>query len=145
MFAKVSLKDLGLRVQLGHPVGERCVNPIPPFNDAFVVFDVTGIHEVGVDFCACERAMTHYVQLLCQRWFPATSIGPRTAATMSLLEHFHFLSVQSEVSAFEYYNILSRRMDNSGVNPLKVRPLALPNLSLGKLNALRRAGTKVSS
>ena len=122
-FARVSLKDLGLRVQLGHPVGESCVSPVTAFNDAFVVLDVTGVHEVGVDFCGCERAMAHWVQLLRRRWFPATSIDPQTAATLSLLEHVRLISVQSKVSAFEYYHALLRRTDHTSISPSRVPPL----------------------
>ncbi|PIL32910.1 hypothetical protein GSI_05028 [Ganoderma sinense ZZ0214-1] len=141
-FAKVLLKDLGLRIQLGHPVGEGCVNPTTAFNDEFVVLDITGIHEVGIDFCGCERAMTHYIQLLRQRWFPATSIDPNTAATMSLLEHFHLLSIQSKVSAMEYYNALSCRTDNSGVNSPKDRcqTFLLMVRQWRHLKILKRAG-----
>ena len=119
-FVKMALKDLGLRIQLGHPVGEKCVNPVIAFGDAFVVLDITSVHQVGVDFCGCECALLHYVQVLCQRWFPTTSVDPQTAVTFSLLEHFHLLSVQSKVSAFEYYTTLSRRTDNTGVDTPKV-------------------------
>ncbi|KAF9490144.1 hypothetical protein BDN71DRAFT_1369865, partial [Pleurotus eryngii] len=50
-FARVSLKALGLRIQLGHDLGRTCLNPSRAKGDAFVIIDATGIHEVGLDFC----------------------------------------------------------------------------------------------
>ncbi|KAI0690347.1 hypothetical protein C8T65DRAFT_588017, partial [Cerioporus squamosus] len=118
-YEHVSLKALGLRVQLGHPPGERCVNPVRAFGDAFVVLDLNGVHEVGLDFCRCERAAASTSQLLRYRWFPATSTDPRTAATFRLLQTFHLLSGQSKVSAFEFYTTLARKSNNTGTKPLK--------------------------
>ncbi|KAI0712134.1 hypothetical protein C8Q76DRAFT_693826 [Earliella scabrosa] len=120
-FLKVSLKTLGLCVQLGHEVGEICINSKASWGDDFVVLDVFGIHEVRVKYCACERALPSHVQLLRARWFPATSVNPKTAATFRLLESFHLLSTQSKVSAYEFYISLSRRTDNTGVLPPKDR------------------------
>ncbi|KAI1796696.1 hypothetical protein LXA43DRAFT_1057566 [Ganoderma leucocontextum] len=112
----VTLKALGLRVQMGHPLGERCHNPLKAHDDAFVVVDTTGIHDVGVDFCCCETAIAPHLQLLRYGWFPDTSIGPKIAATFSLLEAFDLLSTQSKVSVFEFYISLARRTDNTGVS-----------------------------
>ncbi|KAI1784138.1 hypothetical protein LXA43DRAFT_1067045 [Ganoderma leucocontextum] len=113
----VTLKDLGLRVQMGHPPGERCHNPMKAYGDAFVVIDTTGIHNVGVDFCCCETAIAPHLQLLRSGWFSDTSVGPKIAATFSLLEAFHLLSNQSKVSVFDFYISLTRRTDNTGVSP----------------------------
>jgi len=44
-FETVTLKSLGLRIQLGHPTGQCCPTPQRAFNDDFVVLDVYGIHE----------------------------------------------------------------------------------------------------
>ncbi|KAG2086968.1 uncharacterized protein F5147DRAFT_561737, partial [Suillus discolor] len=52
-FQAMSLKALGLRVQLGHPVGQCCILPRHTFNSEFVLIDTNGIHEVGLDFCGC--------------------------------------------------------------------------------------------
>ena len=47
----VSLKDLGLRIQLGHAgCACPCPSPGPP---GFIVFDTSGIHAVGIDYCDC--------------------------------------------------------------------------------------------
>ncbi|OSC96667.1 hypothetical protein PYCCODRAFT_1448403 [Trametes coccinea BRFM310] len=113
-FHKTSLKSLGLRVQLGHEPGNACVNPKRVFADDFVILDVHGIHEVAVDFCSCENILPHSTQLLRARWYPATTIDPKTAATFDLLENFHLLSTQSMVSGYGFYISLALTTDNTG-------------------------------
>lgn len=121
MFLKVtSLKTLGLRVQLGHPIGQRCILPQQAFNDDFVLIDTNGIHEIGLDFCSCETSQTHVKQLLRHGWFPATSTDPRTAATFRLLHHYQILSFESKASAYEFYHSLVRLTDNTGLTKRKV-------------------------
>ncbi|KAG2035513.1 hypothetical protein BDR03DRAFT_934885 [Suillus americanus] len=53
-FVTISLKKLGLCVQLGHLVGKHCLLPQRAFNDDFTLIDTNGIHEIGLDFCSCE-------------------------------------------------------------------------------------------
>ncbi|KAG1853639.1 hypothetical protein F4604DRAFT_1883371 [Suillus subluteus] len=100
-FEQISLKTLGLRIQLGHP-----------FNDDFIIIDTTGIHEVALDFCACGTMQTHVKQLLRARLFPATITEPKTAATFNVLEQYHKLSFESKASAFEFYHGLACLSDN---------------------------------
>jgi hypothetical protein len=119
-FETVTLKSLGLRIQLGHRSGESCLNPRPAFGDGFVVIDVNGIHDVGLDFCDCEHAQARHVQILQFRWFPATVNNPKTAATRRVLKHFQILSFESKVSAFEFYHSLARETDNTGIFTVKV-------------------------
>ncbi|KAF8873570.1 hypothetical protein BD779DRAFT_1476948 [Infundibulicybe gibba] len=102
-FIETNLKSLGLRIQLGHCVGEKCLSPQPAFADGFVVIDVNGIHDVALDFCNCEIAQHHFVQLLRYRWLPATVSNPKTACTFRALKHFQLLSFESKVSGFEYH------------------------------------------
>jgi hypothetical protein len=121
-FETITLKSLGLRIQLGHPDGQCCPTPQRAFNDDFVVLDVHGIHEVAVDFCDCDKAKNHVQQLLRVAWFPSTTADPKTAATFRLLEHYHLLAFESKISVYEYYNALKRLSDNTGLIPTKVRP-----------------------
>ncbi|KIK74769.1 hypothetical protein PAXRUDRAFT_19552 [Paxillus rubicundulus Ve08.2h10] len=114
------LKDLGLRVQLGHKPGEACSNPTCAFNNQFVVLDTNGIHTISLYFCGCERASSHVQQLLRFSWFPATSTQPRTAATFHLLKQYHLVSLESKLSAYKFYNALSRLTNNTGL--LDVKP-----------------------
>ena len=122
-FASTSLKQIGLCVQLGHPLGKPCINPKVAPGDGFVVIDVNGIHEVGLDFCGCHRMEDHPKQLLRVRWFPATVSSPQTAATFNVLEFFQLLTFESKASVFEYLNSLARRTDNTGMIN---RPVSIP-------------------
>ncbi|KAG2037090.1 hypothetical protein BDR03DRAFT_934153 [Suillus americanus] len=141
-FHPTTLKQLGLRIQLGHSAGQRCRKPKPAFDDDFTVIDVHGIHDVTLDFCNCEYASSHYKQILRTRWFPATSTDPRTAATFTVLEHFHLLSFESKVSAFEFYHCVARRSDNTGVKSIKDRYSVFLRMMAEwrNLKALKRAG-----
>ncbi|KAG1834248.1 hypothetical protein EV424DRAFT_1468755 [Suillus variegatus] len=118
-FQRITLKKLGVRIQLGHNPGERCYNPRPSAGDDFVVIGLDGVHEVALDFCGCASAQVRYTQLLRMRWYPATVSEPRTAATFAVLQHFHILSFESKVSAYEFYHSLARRTDNSGLIGIK--------------------------
>jgi len=119
-FERVSLKSLGLRIQLGHRPGVTCVNPKQSSNDDFVVIDCNGIHEVAVDYCGCEGAKSAEVQLLRSSLYPVTSMNPKSAATFRLMKLFHLLSFESKCSGYEFYNTLSRYTDNVGVNCSRV-------------------------
>ncbi|KAG1729494.1 uncharacterized protein EDB91DRAFT_1239214 [Suillus paluster] len=114
-FQNVTLKDLGLHVQLGHKVGESCLLPSQAFNDNFILIDTLGIHPMAVDFCGCDRAQSHTEQLLRVGWFPAMTSDLRTAATFCVLWQFHVLSFESKISAYEFYHSLVRMMDNTGL------------------------------
>lgn len=90
-----------------------------------MVLDVNGIHEVGVDFCDCEKSKPEFIQLLRFGWFPASVDRPKTAATFSVLKHFQLLNFESKASPFEFYNTLARLTDNTGLSPPKVYKSAL--------------------
>ncbi|KAG2053401.1 hypothetical protein BDR06DRAFT_982847 [Suillus hirtellus] len=107
-FQCTSLKQIGLRMQLGHNPGEICYNPHPSTGDDFVVINIHGIHEIVLNFCGCASSQVHYKQLLHACWYPATTSEPHTAATFSLLEHFHLLLFESKVSTYEFYQSLAR-------------------------------------
>ncbi|KAF8430663.1 hypothetical protein L210DRAFT_3651593 [Boletus edulis BED1] len=118
-FEKPSLKDLGLRIQLGHLHSDKCYRPIAAVKDDFVVVHINGVHSVGLDFCGCELAEQPSRQLLRVRWFPASSDKPRTAVTFAVLEQFHLLSFESKVSAYEFYCTLMCLSDNVGLGDTK--------------------------
>ncbi|KAG0696153.1 hypothetical protein DFH29DRAFT_984710 [Suillus ampliporus] len=141
-FAPISLKKLGLCVQLGHPAGEHCLLPQRAFNNDFTLIDTNGIHEIGLDFCGCEAAERHTKQLLRTAWFPATSTDPRTAATFRILEQYHLLSFESKASGYEFYHSLARLTDNTGLQPRKDRYEAFMRIvrEWRHLKMLKRAG-----
>ncbi|KAF9521470.1 hypothetical protein CPB83DRAFT_823547 [Crepidotus variabilis] len=116
-FEKVSLKDLGLRRQLGHKFGETCLRPEPCFNDEFWVLDISGLHNLAIDFCGCGRGdQRHIVQLLRASLWPSTVTQPQSAATFRLLDFYEILAYESKVSIFEVYQTLVRLTNNTGLN-----------------------------
>ncbi|KAJ7016310.1 hypothetical protein C8F04DRAFT_1281905 [Mycena alexandri] len=127
-FERTALKTLGLRIQLGHgrpnkarPRHGICSNPRPAVGDDFVVVDTNAIHEVALDFCGCETAQPHDIQLLRARWYPSTGKNPRTAATFTVLRRFHLMSLESKCSGKEFYTSIARGSDNTGTVPVRDR------------------------
>lgn len=120
-FEKISLRKLGLRIQLNHPISERCINPQQATGDDFIIIDAYAIHEVGLDFCRCERSISSSIQLLRARLYPATGTNPRSAATFNCLKQFHLLSFESKCSGYEYYSSVTRGTDNIGLIKPRVR------------------------
>lgn len=120
-FYRVSLKSLGLRIQLGHPLNALCLLPQPAKADQFVIIDSDGVHDVSLDFCGCPSAKTHATQLLRFSLFPATVQFPATAATFRSLNHFQMLSFEAKISVHDYYDGLVRQSDNTGMKSVPVR------------------------
>jgi hypothetical protein len=112
-FKRTSLKKLGLRIQLGHPLGIKCPRPRKAFNDDFFIIDSDGLHAVGLDYCDCHQGMSKVQQLLRARLFPATTVDPRTACTFRVLETFQMMSFTGKTSAYEFLSAILRRTDNT--------------------------------
>ena len=117
-FEKTTLKEMGLRVQLGHMVSV-CLVPRPGHKD-FIVLHTNGLHYVAVDFCGCDHRITSRQQLLRIEWYPATVHYPQTCATYRLLELFHTVTLTGKLSAHEFYKALEHLTDNTGLNVPKV-------------------------
>ncbi|KAJ7817065.1 hypothetical protein B0H13DRAFT_426053 [Mycena leptocephala] len=112
-FERVTLKMLGLRIQLGHWRGhDICPVPTPCAGDDFVIVDNGGVHEVGLDFCGCGLGGLPTTQLLRASLWAATTTSPRTAATFAVLRRFQLLSFESKCGAYEFYQSLARESDN---------------------------------
>ncbi|KAJ6512878.1 hypothetical protein C8R45DRAFT_1087985 [Mycena sanguinolenta] len=124
------LQLLGLRVQLGHPPGVIC-----PFRQAaahdFVLFDITGIHELSVDFCGCTMGLDHAdppverrIQLLRACWWPATITAPNTCATFGVLRLFQALNCLGKLSAYDFLRGLEISTNHDGLDkpPDRRRP-----------------------
>lgn len=111
----MTLKNIGLRIQLGHPRGDPCLNPRPSTDDDFVIIDTTGIHEIALDFCDCQAEGTKRpdLQLLRASLYPSTSINPNTAATFTVLKHFQMLTFEGKLSAFAFIRTLERLTNNT--------------------------------
>lgn len=93
--------------------------PIPT-SYQFTVLDVSGVHVVSLFFCGCYDAQSRYVQLLRVGWYPMTIDLPRAAATFTVLECFHELTLQGKLNIFDFYNALLCISDSSGVTDFKV-------------------------
>ncbi|KAJ7086807.1 hypothetical protein B0H15DRAFT_923109 [Mycena belliarum] len=122
-FQRVTLKSLGMRVQLGHTGWETCGNPVPGHQN-FTVIHTNGLHPVAVDFCGCgdghapgQRSM----QLLRMLWYPSTDAVPQTAATFRVLEMFHIMTLQGKVTTYDFYSGLEKLTDNTGMTRMKDR------------------------
>ncbi|KAJ6489831.1 hypothetical protein C8R45DRAFT_766101, partial [Mycena sanguinolenta] len=73
-FQSSSLKELGLRIQLGHLPRDPCSTP-RELHSKFVILHTNGIFEVAMDACDCEHALSagsDEIQLLRAGLFPAT-------------------------------------------------------------------------
>ncbi|KAF7345236.1 CxC2 domain-containing protein [Mycena sanguinolenta] len=120
-FRDNTLRNLGLRVQLGHKRGERCPGTLARTaeelenreKNSFCVVDSNAIHEVALDFCTCGKVQSPATQLLRIRLYPATTLQPSSAATFRVLRQFHKQSFESKCSAYEFYNALTRQTNNT--------------------------------
>ncbi|KAF9503292.1 hypothetical protein BS47DRAFT_1374483 [Hydnum rufescens UP504] len=130
MFEHASLRGLGLTVQLGHPVYQKC--PVPVYASS----------SVRVTFCGCSNAPHHCVQLLCWRWFPSTVLQPKSCATFEVLHQYQLLSLSSKISIHHFYNMLERLTDNTGLVPVpnKYKSFCQMVREWRHLKMLKRAG-----
>ncbi|KAJ3727940.1 hypothetical protein C8R42DRAFT_572663, partial [Lentinula raphanica] len=115
-FERVSLKSIGVFVQLGHKARSVCPNPKVVEN--FTVIHVNGIHTVCLHYCGCPNQLLAgewWQQLLRRRWFPATHIDPQTAATYRVMNMFHILTLQGKVTTYDFYAGLEKMTDNAAL------------------------------
>ena len=124
---------LGLRIQLGHN-GGRCSLPLPAASN-FLVFDISGVHELHVDFCGCRPIyqLDKRIQLLRKRWFPTTTSRPQTVFTFDCLDMFHELMLQGKTTLYDFYHVLLRKTDNANMQRSIV---SISFSSLGSLSLL---------
>ncbi|KAK0494232.1 hypothetical protein EDD18DRAFT_1107263 [Armillaria luteobubalina] len=113
-FDKVSLRDLGLRVQLGPHASSRCLNPRPGPVD-FSVLHVNGVHQIAIDFCWCEHHVATWKQLIQAELFPVTVDQPKTCTSFCVLEQYQALSGSGKMSAYKFHQGLSHMMDATGI------------------------------
>lgn len=118
-FAKSTLQQIGLRVQLGHG-GGVCPHPKAAHND-FTVFDISGYHKISLDYCGCSRAPPKVTQLLRASLFPGTLKRPQTAFTFGMLDTFHRLSLQGKTSAYDFFKTIVQSTDPLQIDSIPVR------------------------
>jgi len=118
-FQRTTLQSLGLRVQLGHPLGQPC-----PFraraHQSFVVIHVNGVHLINLDFCACSDSPLPREQLLEVGWWPSTPLEPQSAASMTVLRSFHAWNLQGQISSTDFYRGLEQMTCGDGLSSVPV-------------------------
>lgn len=137
---KTPLKDIGLRIQLNH-ASMRCSNP-EPAHVGLRVLHHNGIHDVAVDYCGCDIAIPKHLQLLRRGLYPASQINPKTCASFQLLKQLHLLALTSKGSTYDFYRMLEKSTNNTGIHLPKSRYRALLRLVLQwrHLKMLKRGG-----
>ncbi|THV01339.1 hypothetical protein K435DRAFT_853897 [Dendrothele bispora CBS 962.96] len=147
-FERVSLRRLGLVVQLGHLDGSECDNPLRG-PSKFMVVHTNGVHRVELNYCGCTNSIStlsgsqhqKWEQLMRARWFPATHTRPQTACTFQMLQQFHILTLCGKITAFDYYRGIERLTDNTGKKLPKRYPTCLRVIRQWRhLRMLRRGG-----
>ncbi|KAJ7164850.1 hypothetical protein C8R43DRAFT_1122730 [Mycena crocata] len=113
--SRMGLRDLGLRVQMGHPPGVVCSKRRAAAED-FVLYDVTGIHELNVDFCGCQPVKERREQCMAMSWFPATALSPNTCATFAALKLFQILNCLGKLSAYDFLRGLEMLTNHDGLH-----------------------------
>ncbi|PPQ76859.1 hypothetical protein CVT26_001497 [Gymnopilus dilepis] len=139
-FVNVSLKDMGLKIQLNH-MGMQCSNPIP-CHSKMLVLHTNGIHEVAIQYCGCDRAIPQHLQLLRRRLYPSSQLNVKNCTTFELLRHLHHLSLATKASTYDFYRGLEKSTNNVGINVPKSRYRALLRSALQwrHLKLLKRGG-----
>lgn len=139
-FRKTPLKSIGLRIQLNH-ASMRCSNPKPAHSSLRVLHN-NGIHDVAIDYCGCENAIAKHLQLLRRGLYPASQLNPKTCASFQLLHQLHLLALTSKGSTYDFYRMLEKSTNNTGIHLPKSRYRALLRLVLQwrHLKMLKRGG-----
>jgi hypothetical protein len=119
MFTQVSLKTLGLKVQLNH-ASMFCASPIP-CHARMLVLHTNGIHDIAVQYCGCTRAIPHHHQLLRRGLYPATQLSVKTCASFELLDLLHKLALTTKSSTYDFYRALEKMTDNTGLRASRSR------------------------
>ncbi|KAJ7808113.1 hypothetical protein B0H14DRAFT_2609131 [Mycena olivaceomarginata] len=96
--------------------GSNCPNPLRA-NKNFVVIDLTGVHNVQVNFCLCDSRIEKRQQLMRACWWPATVRDPQTCATFGAVRLFQILNCQGKVSAHDFLRSLELLTNNDGLDP----------------------------
>lgn len=91
-----------------------------------VIVDVTGIHELPVQFCTCHtHPISNNMQLVDMGLFPATCCRPKTAFTFRVLDDLRLDNLESKTSAYHYYSKLQRVTNPAFPTSVKVMLVVL--------------------
>ncbi|GJE98466.1 CxC2 domain-containing protein [Phanerochaete sordida] len=117
-FRRTTLQAVGQVIQLGHPFGEACPAPTPGPRACLVVH-TNGFHPVTLQFCQCASvavAGDRTEQLLRAELYGASLTDPTTFCTLRVLEAFHIQTLQSKMTAYDFYMSLQHMTDVTGIS-----------------------------
>lgn len=102
----------------------------------------TGVHEVSLSYCACDREIPRDLQLLRRGLYPANQHKVRTCVTFELLKLFHLFALIGKVSMYDMYRSIERLTSNTGIQMPRSRyRQTMRCLTQWRhLKALKRAG-----
>lgn len=113
-WVKCCLSELGAVVNLGHG-GEHCDSGRR--TRLMTVVHERGVWKANVRFCNCcgsnKHATPEGAQLLKAGFWPASWDTPRTVFTMGLMEQFRLQSVHAHTNAYDFFNYLARRTNDT--------------------------------
>lgn len=113
-WVKCGLSELSVVVDLGHG-GVQCPAGRQP--RPMTIVHERGIWKTKIRFCNCcgpdGHATPNDTQLLRAGFWPASWDTPRTVFTMGLMEQFRLLSVHAHTNAYDFFNYLARRTDDT--------------------------------
>ncbi|KAJ7238457.1 hypothetical protein C8J57DRAFT_1439079 [Mycena rebaudengoi] len=133
-FERQSLAELGLVMQLGHPVGYGCPASLQA-HQKFVVIDTTGVHVVALRFCECDSRISHWQQLMHVCWWPATARDPQTCATFAIMRLFERMSCLGKITGYDFLRSLELLTNGDGLTPPPSRRHAFMYIASGRGHA----------
>jgi hypothetical protein len=137
---KTSLSSIGHVLELGH-CGQRCA--LSPKIDELWVGDLLGFCTVAVRYCAHPEALPKTQQLIRSGLFPCSDFSPKSAFTLTLLDHFDIFSNLAKTSAYKFDLVITRvtkpgfPKEHSG----RYRELLTAHRKFNHLTNLKRSGT----
>ncbi|KAF7792933.1 hypothetical protein EIP86_004036 [Pleurotus ostreatoroseus] len=115
-FAKTTLQEIGLVIQLGHPPYERCPSPAVAPRSALVLH-TNGHHPVNLLFCNCDhlhKSSDRVQQLLRAELYPATLTDPTTYCTFRMLEQYLYATI---IAIDANFRLKRRAVSNDARDP----------------------------
>ncbi|KAL0565963.1 hypothetical protein V5O48_016052 [Marasmius crinis-equi] len=116
-FETTTLAKIGLTIQTGHMLGERCGFPRAA-KKGFVVVDLDFMQTVELSYCGCQHPSVvgrPWQQLFRTKLFPATLVTPHTAFTFRALKLLHGLMTTGKMTTYHFYRSIEAATDLAGV------------------------------
>ncbi len=134
------MKDIGLVIHLNH-ASLKCPTPAP-CDERLLVIHTTGVHEVALSYCECNREIPRDLQLLRRGLYPSSQKKVRTCITFPLLKLLHLFSLIGKISTYDMYRSLERITNNTGIQMphSRYKPTMRCLTQWRHLKALKRAG-----